>query len=113
MHVSCLVSRGLDDRLGHGATLKNALHERKWLAFLGLSMALYLNPIMVVGNFVAPGSASWGLASEMLMSVAAASFLVVALCIADGIVRDRVGDSDRRRGHMEFYIPKVGVSGRG
>ncbi|CAB1115182.1 unnamed protein product [Ectocarpus sp. CCAP 1310/34] len=84
---------------------KNALHERKWLAFMGLAVALYLNPIMVVGNFVAPGSASWGLASEMSLSVAVAVFLVVALCIADGVGKDRVGGG--AGGSLGFYVPKV------
>lgn len=86
---------------------QNALHERKWLAFLGLSVALYLNPVMIVGNFVAPGSASWGLASEMSLSVAIAVFLVVALCIADGIGRSRAGGGSSGR-CMGFYVPKVG-----
>eukprot|EP00752_Nemacystus_decipiens_P015668 g13982.t1 len=84
---------------------KNALHERKWLAFMGLSVALYLNPIMVVGNFLAPGSASWGLASEMSLSVAVAVFLVVTLCIADGVGKDRVGGG--AGGSLGFYVPKV------
>ncbi|CAN0495494.1 unnamed protein product, partial [Ectocarpus sp. 8 AP-2014] len=56
---------------------KNALHERKWLASLGLSVVFYLNPIKVVGNFASPESASWGLASEMCFSVAVVMFLVV------------------------------------
>lgn len=93
----------------HPPPSKNALHERKWLAFLGLSVALYLNPIMVVGNFVAPASASWGLASEMSSSVATAVFLVVVLCIADGIARNRINDGDRYRGSRAFYFPKVGI----
>lgn len=71
---------------------------------MGLSVALYLNPILVVGNFVAPGSASWGLASEMSLSVAVAVFLVMALCIADGVGRDRV----KAGGSLGFYGPKVG-----
>ncbi|CBN78597.1 conserved unknown protein [Ectocarpus siliculosus] len=81
---------------------KNALHERRWLELIGLSVVLYLNPIKVVGNFVAPGSASWGLASEMSLSVAEAMLLVVTLCIADGVGRDRVGG-----GSLGFYLLKV------
>lgn len=83
---------------------------------MGLSVALYLNPVMVVGNFVAPGSASWGLASEMSLSVAVAVFLVVALCIADGVGKDRVGGSGSGGGRVGcgwslgyFYAPKVCV----
>lgn len=72
---------------------------------MGLSVALYLNPVMVVGNFVAPGSASWGLASEMSLSVAVAVFLVVTLCIADGVGKDRVGGG--AGGSLGFYAPKV------
>jgi len=85
---------------------QNALPERKWLAFMGLSVALYLNPVMVVGNFVSPGSARWGLASEASLSVAVAIFLVVALCIADGVGKDRVAGAGWSVG---FYAPKVGV----
>ncbi|CAM9767141.1 unnamed protein product, partial [Ectocarpus sp. 12 AP-2014] len=81
---------------------ENALHERKWLALIGLSVVFYLNPIKVVGNFVAPESASWGLASEMSLSVAEVTLLVVTLCIADGVGRDRVGG-----GSLGFYLPKV------
>ncbi|CAM9273530.1 unnamed protein product [Ectocarpus sp. 4 AP-2014] len=81
---------------------KNALHERKWLASLGLAVVLYLNPIKVVGNFASPESASWGLASEMCFSVAVVMFLVVGLCIAGGVGRDWVGG-----GLLGFYVPKV------
>lgn len=65
---------------------------------------------MVVGNFVAPGTASWGLASEMSLSLAIAVFMVVALCIADGIGRDRVGKG-ACSGSTSFYAPKVRGSG--
>ncbi|CAM9373117.1 unnamed protein product [Ectocarpus fasciculatus] len=81
---------------------ENALHERKWLALIGLSVVFYINPIKVVGNFVAPKSASWGLASEMCLSVSVVLFLVVALCIAGGVSRDRVGG-----GPLGFYVPKA------
>lgn len=81
---------------------QNALHERKWLASLGLSVVFYLNPIKVVGNFASPESASWGLASEMCFSVAVVMFLVVGLRIAGGVGRDWVGG-----GLLGFYVPKV------
>lgn len=81
---------------------QNALHERKWLAFIGLSVIFYLNPIKVVGNFVAPESASWGLASEMCLSVSVVMFLVVALCVAGGVGRDMVTGRP-----LGFYVPKV------
>ncbi|CAN0098933.1 unnamed protein product, partial [Ectocarpus fasciculatus] len=61
--------------------VQNALHERKWLGLVGLSVVLYLNPIKVVGNFVSPGSASWGLASDISHEVAVVMFLVVVLCM--------------------------------
>lgn len=64
---------------------------------------------MVVGSFVAPEAASWGLASEMSLSVAVAVFMVMALCIADGIGRDRVGKGTCN-GSTSFYAPKVGRS---
>lgn len=81
----------------------DVLHERKWLAWLGVAVALYQDPAIVIGNFVAPTSAAWGLASEISISIAVAVFFVVALCIADGLGRDRAGG----RGHLSFYAPKV------
>ncbi|CAB1098601.1 unnamed protein product [Ectocarpus sp. CCAP 1310/34] len=78
--------------------------EHKCLAFVGLSVALYL-----VGNLRgAPGSASWGLASEMLRSLAAAVFLVAALCMADGISRRGVDDRFTIA-IARFYAPKVAL----
>ncbi|CAN0012945.1 unnamed protein product, partial [Ectocarpus sp. 8 AP-2014] len=78
--------------------------EHKCLAFVGLSVALYL-----VGNLRgAPGSASWGLASEMLRSLAAAVFLVAALCMADGISRRGV-DNRFTIAIARFYAPKVAL----
>lgn len=84
---------------------QNALHERKWLAWLGLSVFLQQNPVMVVGNFVAPTSAPWGLASEMFLSAGISVFFVVTLCIADGMRRDR--GKGGTRCDMSFYLPKV------
>ncbi|CAM9671016.1 unnamed protein product, partial [Ectocarpus sp. 8 AP-2014] len=78
--------------------------EHKCLAFVGLSVALYL-----VGSLRGPpGSASWGLASEMLRSLAAAVFLVAALCMADGISRRGV-DNRFTIAIARFYAPKVAL----
>lgn len=85
---------------------QDALHERKWLAWLGISVLLYQNPVMIVGNFVAPDSPAWGLASEFSLSVAISVFFVVALCIADGIGRDKAQEG-RIDGARSFYLPKV------
>lgn len=83
------------------------LHERKWLMWLGLSVLLHQNPVMAVGNFVAPKSAGWGLASEISYSVAISVFFVVTLCIADGVRRDTNSGGSGKRGALEFYVPKV------
>lgn len=85
---------------------QGALHERKWLAWLGLSVFLFQNPVMIVGNFVAPDSRAWGLASELSLSLGIAMFFVVALCIADGIGRDKAAKKGKG-GAKSFYLPKV------
>lgn len=77
-----------------------------------MSVLLHQNPVMVIGNFVAPKSATWGLASELSYSVAIAVFFVVTLCIADGVRRDSmartsVGVGDGERNNLGFYLPKV------
>ncbi|CAN0114686.1 unnamed protein product, partial [Ectocarpus sp. 13 AM-2016] len=78
--------------------------EHKCLAFVGLSVALYL-----VGHLRgASGSASWGLASEMLRSLAVAVFMVAALCMADGILRRDVDDRFTMA-IARFYAPKVAL----
>lgn len=73
---------------------------------MGLSAALCLNPVMVVGGLADPDSASWGLAGEVVLSLGAAVFLVAALCMADGV--SRRGVEDRLTGALVlFYVPKV------
>lgn len=78
---------------------------------MGLSVALHLNPAMVVGGFVAPGSAWLGLGSDLLVSVASAVFLVSALCMADGVawrnVREGDGGVFAACAIIHFYAPKV------
>lgn len=62
---------------------------------------------MVVGTFVAPKSAAWGLASEISYSVGISVFFVVTLCIADGVRRDTNTSSGGKRSELGFYFPKV------
>eukprot|EP00903_Cladosiphon_okamuranus_P008490 g8157.t1 len=82
-----------------------ALYEHRCLAFMGLSAALCVNPVMVVGGLADPESASWGLAGEVFLSLGVAVFLVAALCMADGVPRRSVEDTVTAA-LVRFYAPK-------
>lgn len=77
---------------------------------MGLSVALFLNPVVLVGGLADPTSASWGLAGEAVLSAATAVFLVASMCMADGVSRRGGADDGTISALVRFFAPKVCVS---